>query len=149
MIELMLVVSVMGIILASSFVSLQHGMPSHELRAASSKMAAELRLARQKAIAENNNYTITFDPATDSYNVWDDDGSDGYHAPGETVRTIHLSETLQLGTIAIGASNSVTFRPNGSADKGGYVEIVGASTSRRRVQIVKPTGSITDVRVAS
>jgi prepilin-type N-terminal cleavage/methylation domain-containing protein len=147
-VELLVVISVMGVILAFSFVSLQQGMPGHQLQGTSSKLASELRLARQKAVTENNNYTITFDPATESYEIWDDDESDGYRSPGERTRVLPLPEGIQFGTINIGASNALTFRPNGSADKGGYVDLYTDCPVRRRVEVVRATGNVIEKRAS-
>ncbi len=149
LVELMVVMIITSIILACSFVSLQHGMPGHELRATSSKLASELRLARQKAVAENNNYMIIFDPSSEIYTIWDDDRSDGYHSAGEAVRIISLPEDIEFGVVNIGASNSVTFRPNGSTDKGGFVEICNGSSHRRRVDVVKATGAVSEKNAGS
>ena len=146
-VELLVVISVTGVILACSFVSLQHGMPGHELRATSGKLASELRLARQKAVTENNNYNITFDPSGEIYVIWDDDRSDGFRSAGEEVRVVRLPDGVRFGTISIGASNSVTFRPNGSADKGGYIEFHGSTSNRRQVHVIKATGSVSEKRV--
>lgn len=142
MVELMIVITVMGIVLASSYVSLRHAMPAHELAAAANKLGADLRLARQRAVAESNNYTITFDPSSDAYAVWDDDGSDGYRSPGENVRVVRFPEGVHLVAISIGASNSVTFRPNGSTDKGGFIDIRNEQSNQRRTRIVRATGSV-------
>ncbi|MCK4545844.1 MAG: GspH/FimT family pseudopilin [Candidatus Eisenbacteria sp.] len=147
LIELMVVIAMIGVLLGCSFVSLRHGMPGHGLRAASTDLASELRLSRQKAITENNNYTVTFDTGTQSYSIWDDDGSDGYHSAEEEVRVIALAEGVVFGTVNIGASNVLTFRANGSASSGGYVELRNNSSVARRVSITRSTGTITESRV--
>ncbi len=149
LVELMVVIAVFGVVLAFSFVSLQQGMPGHQLRGTSTKLASELRLARQKAITQNNCYVVTFDPSSDSYSIWDDDESDGYRSAGEEVRVVQLPEGIQFGTINIGASNSVTFRANGSTDKGGYVDVYGGGASQRRVEVIRATGTVTDKRLGS
>ena len=148
-VELLVVISVVGVILAFSFVSLQQGMPGHQLQGTSTKLASELRLARQKAVTENNNYTITFDPASESYEIWDDDESDGYRSSGEEVRVLPLPQGVQFGTINIGASNALTFRPNGSADKGGYVDLYTDCPVRRRVEVVRATGNVIEKRAGN
>jgi prepilin-type N-terminal cleavage/methylation domain-containing protein len=149
LIELMVVIVMIGVLLGCSFVSLQHGMPGHGLRAASTDLASELRLARQKAVTENNNYTVTFNASAQTYTIWDDDGSDGYHSAGEEVRVVALAEGVVFGTINIGASNMVTFRANGSANSSGYVELRNNSDIARRVTITRSTGSVTESKVDS
>jgi len=147
LVELLVVMILMGILLSCSFVSLQHGMPGHELRAASSKLASELRLARQRAVSQNNNYVVSFDPAEESYTVWDDDGSDGYRNGQEEVRVVVLPEDIDFGMINFGSSNTLTFRPNGSCNRGGYVDICGDAGLQRRVTVVRATASVSEAKV--
>jgi hypothetical protein len=60
---------------------------------------------------------------------------------------VSLPTGVQLGTISIGSSNTVTFRSNGSCDRGGYVDLRGENSLCRRVNIVRATAAVSEEKV--
>jgi general secretion pathway protein H len=112
LIEMLVVLVILGII---GGIVLTNG-PSHsaalDMRAASTEVAAALRLGRTRAIALNRPISVFFDPAHDTYRVG-----------GDPIRTLPRGIDLSI-TSEAGEGPSIQFLPDGSAS-GGRVMLAG------------------------
>jgi prepilin-type N-terminal cleavage/methylation domain-containing protein len=117
LIELMVVVSVIGILALLAVTDLGADVPRYHLRNAVHQLTSDLRLIRQKAITEGSSGKIQFIP-----------GSGQYDLPGIGLRMLpsnirfgvrpgipHLPDASSLPSDGISfQGNSVTFQPNGT-----------------------------------
>lgn len=148
LIELMIVLSLIGILTVLGVTDFARQVPRHHLSDAGRKMISDFRRIRQKAIAEGVPQTILFDP-----------GSRGYLLPGSTNQFlpshIQFGYTEEVRQSPSGAAdlpddgisfreNSVTFQPNGTfAGLGGTIYLTNSPSMKETIAItVNMTGRI-------
>jgi type IV fimbrial biogenesis protein FimT len=68
-IEVLTVIAILGIVSSMAAYSWQRYVANNNLRTAARDLAADIALYRQKAVGENNNYTISFDMGNNSYTI--------------------------------------------------------------------------------
>ena len=112
--ELMIVVGVMGLLLAASWGNIQSVLRQQRLVGATNQMVTHLRLAREKSVAEGNNYVVTFRPASNDYQIWDDEGSDTILGPADSRTAFPMPDQTIVQNPAFFGSNRVIFRPDGT-----------------------------------
>lgn len=113
LIEVMVVLAVMGLLLGLVLTRGPQRSPTLELRAAASRVAQALRLARTQAIATDRPVRFIVDPARHAF------GAEG---------KIHILP----GTIALsGPKGGIVFEPDGSASSG----VIGVALGRLRAVV--------------
>ena len=142
LVEIAAALVIFGLVTGISFGALNTSLRTSRLTGSSRILIGDLYSARQKAIAEGNNYVVTFDLVQRRYRIWDDDGSDGYQAPGEAERTVPFPVNVSVQSVSFGGSNRVTYRPDGSCASGGYVVLQNEQGIRARVTVVRATGRV-------
>lgn len=146
LIELMVVIVIFGIVSAIALPGFNKFMRSLDLNSQIQRTATTIRVVRQKAITENNNYVIYWDNTTKGWGWWDDDDNDGvkdgmerYAAPEPMPSWI----TVTNSTTNPFPSDSVSFLPNGSASASGSVIFSNPDGFTRSLSVVRPTGMVT------
>jgi len=111
-VELITVVGIMMVVTAIATPSFYYWLPKYRLSAGARQIAADLHLARMKAISQNTSYRLRF-TAPNIYEMQKDDGGFAV-APG------HGSVTLPEGiTVTNGIPfNTSEFQSRGTADTG-------------------------------
>jgi len=140
--ELVVVLSVLGLTFLFSLPSVASYRDSVDLNQAVTQVASHLALARQKAVAEHNDYLLTF-TSDEEYYVLDDDNCNGAAEPGEKILGPYRLPGVARVTCMV-PSGSVAFSPSGilSAPIGQVdIEITNAKGTTRRLT-VWPSGSI-------
>jgi len=137
-IELLAVIAIMLVITAIATPSFYYWLPTYRLSAGARQIAADLQLARMKAISQNTSYGLRFIDDT-TYQVWRDknpweqdpatgdfDLPEGITVLIPNVFTFDTYEFQSRGTAADGggAINEITIT-NGDANKVVCIEIVG------------------------
>ena len=134
MMELVLVLSIIGILASVTVVSVHSSIQSSQLQYAADTLITDLRIARDQARAEQQSYTLTFDIANRSY-----------QAPGVTRLTdseeiaIDLqSRVYQLTSITcnLGGDNFVTFDEQGVTARKGTI-ILSRDSKQITIEIYK------------
>ncbi len=72
-IELLSVIGIMLVIMAIATPSFYYWLPTYRLSAGARQVAADLQLARMKAISQNTSYRLRF-TANNNYQIWKNDG---------------------------------------------------------------------------
>ena len=146
LIELMVVIVIFGIVSAVALPGFNKFMRSLDLNSQIQRTATTIRVVRQKAITENNNYVVYWDNTTKGWGWWDDDDNDGvkdgmerYAAPEALPGWI----TVTNSTTNPFPSDSVSFLPNGSASASGSVIFSNSDGFTRSLSVVRPTGMVT------
>ena len=144
--ELMVVLVIFGIVSAVALPGFNKFMRSLDLNSQIQRTATTIRVVRQKAITENNNYVVYWDNTTKGWGWWDDDDNDGvkdgmerYAAPEPMPSWI----TVTNSTTNPFPSDSVSFLPNGSASASGSVIFSNTDGFTRSLSVVCPTGMVT------
>ena len=84
--ELMIVLGIIGLTLAASWGNIQSVLRQQRLTGATNQLTTHLRLAREKAVAEGNNFIVTFRVGLNDYQIWDDEGNDALLGPDDSRR---------------------------------------------------------------
>jgi Tfp pilus assembly protein FimT len=140
--ELLVVMACAGIALAASWPNVRGMTRMQRLTGSANQLVTHLRLAREKAVAEGNDYIVTFRINSNDYQVWDDEGSDAIMGLGDARRTHDMADGTSLMTAVFAGSNRVTFQPDGSANASGFVQ-VGNGEYLRQVNVLAATGKVT------
>lgn len=77
LVEMMIIISIMGIVFAIGTPPLVRFLRGHESKDAANVVMGALREARARAIHEKNNYVVLFDMANNTITMIDDDGGGG------------------------------------------------------------------------
>ncbi len=136
-VELITVVGIMMIVTAIATPSFYYWLPKYRLSAGARQIAADLHLARMKAISQNTSYRLRF-TAPNIYEMQKDDGGFAV-APG------HGSVTLPEGiTVTIGIPfNTSEFQSRGTANTGvGTSAITVTNGDLNNVVCIKLVGRV-------
>ena len=144
--ELMVALVIFGIMTAVALPGLNKFLRSVDLNGQVQQTATMIRVVRQRAITENNNYVLTWDNAAQGFGWYDDDNNNGVKDVTEQRKdptsyaawiTVTNSSTNPF------ASNITTFFPNGSASQSGTCLFTNSDGYVRTLSIVRPTGMVT------
>ena len=146
LVELAIVLVIFGIMSAIAIPGLNKFLRSVELNGQVQNFATTLRVVRQRAITENNNYVAYWDSGERKLKWWDDDNNDGAKGGMEKAGG---SEPLPAWiTVANSGTNpfpsdTVTFTPNGAASASGSTIYSNPEGYQRSLSVVRPTGMVT------
>ena len=143
--ELMVVLVVFAIVTAIGLPGLNKFLRSVELSGTVSRMATSLRVIRQRAVTENNNYVAVLG-ANDNIAWWDDDDNDGVMDNTEKRGENAPIPSWVTVTPDVGnpfASDTLTFLPNGSASQSGTLIFSNADGYQKSLSVIRPTGMVT------
>ena len=121
-------------------------MRSLELNKQVQQVAGVFRVARQRAITENNAYVVWWSPERRGWGWWDDDNGNGTRDPSEAGRdpvplpswvAVSPSDTNRF------PSDSLHFRPDGTANASGSVTLINSDGYARSLSVVRQTGMVT------
>ena len=131
LIELMVVITVIAILIGITIPSVTRWLPAQRLSSGLSQLIGEFRLARQKAIAEGNDFVVITDPGDPTYRIHDNDDSDRppEEDPGEKRTDLRLPAGVEFCVTAIQTfafkSDGRVFNPHvpGAPPVSGYIVI--------------------------
>ena len=138
LVELVVVMAIIAI--GAAFVAPNIGgwIPNYRLRSASRDVTSALRMAQMKAISNNTQYHVSFNPGAGSFilqyqntgGVWVNDGS---------------AETLPQGVLISNISfpgNNAQFNPN-STSSTGSITLTNTKGSTKKITLTTSTGKVT------
>ncbi|SDC03560.1 MULTISPECIES: GspH/FimT family pseudopilin [unclassified Candidatus Frackibacter] len=108
--ELLVVISIIGILTAGIALSANDILPNYRLESQINIILSDFRKAQQRAISEQIRYGIRFDDTNNEYTIFNDDVGD--------IKTKTLDNGLEYSEITFGGDEEVTFIPLGTADNG-------------------------------
>ncbi|MGE5176274.1 MAG: GspH/FimT family pseudopilin [Hyphomicrobiales bacterium] len=146
LVELAIVLVIFGIMSAVALPGLNRFLRSVELNGQVQNFATTLRVVRQRAITENNDYVAYWDAAARKIKWWDDDNNDGVKGgmekSGETAALPSWITVTNSSTNPF-PSDTVVFTPNGAASISGSTIYSNAEGYQRSLSVVRPTGMVT------
>jgi type II secretion system protein H len=144
--ELMVVLVIVGIMTAVALPGLNKFLRSVDLNGQVQQTATMIRVVRQRAITENNNYVVYWDNTAQGFGWYDDDNNDGVQNLTEKrkdpVGYAAWITVTNSGTNPFG-SQITTFFPNGSASQSGTCIFTNSDGYARSLSVVRPTGMVT------
>ena len=144
LVELMVSIVLMSIMFAVGVPALARYMKTNKLIGSTANLAGELRLARQRAVSEENNVVFSWNLTDDKYQWFDDDDNDGTADTGEYVsewRQLPDDVDLEFGATPM-AGTSVTFASGGGASQGGQLMLTNPAGLTRTIQLVQVSGLV-------
>jgi len=128
LVEIMLVIVIMGIVAAIAIPMLSKA-GSVQVRAAAEMVAADMEYAKSMAISRQQNYTVDFDTAAESYSIKDKDGVIITH-PVKTDFDYTIDFTadsrissVKISTADFNSTTQVTFDRLGAPDNAGTITL--------------------------
>jgi prepilin-type N-terminal cleavage/methylation domain-containing protein len=145
LVEVMVALVIFGLLIVMGLPGFRKYLATHMVDGSANRLAGSLRLARQRAATEQNNYRVTFDPATQSFSILDDDNSNSVADAGEEILgpiNIPTELTVTNGPLTPFPGDSLVFYPNGTASATGTVTISNSKGFWRLVAVVRSTGAV-------
>ena len=140
--ELMVVISIMGILLAVSSPALSRFVANWRLNGAASQMARVLRAARSTAVNKNIDVVFVFDQDAGEYHFLEDTNSNGVADAGERETSVQgLSHGVAISDFTV-PQNSITFSSRGSTADGGTIVMTGKSGRQVQIRVYSGTGNV-------
>lgn len=166
LIELLVVISLIGIMAAIAMPNLLKMMPGMRVNTATRQVTSKMLLLRMKVVSENKKYQLLFTPGSDQYQVQQDGNRDGNYT--DLTDTIVETLTLPSGIIfatkatkntngdSIGAgsdgvsfsADSCSFTTTGTVDSGSVYlipredNVAGGRTDRMRAISINSSGRV-------
>jgi Tfp pilus assembly protein FimT len=138
----MVVVIILTALLAASGPGLVRHTETLRLREASNNVAGTLKLARQRAVATNNDVVAVFDSENGTYLVFEDADGDGFQDSDEPVTGPYdMPKRISMGAVSF-TGEKVTFGPGGSATETGSVVIFNSRDRALRIDLMAATGLV-------
>jgi prepilin-type N-terminal cleavage/methylation domain-containing protein len=141
--ELMIVISIMGLLLAVSVPAMGRFLQSWRLNGEANEVATFLRLARAAAVTKNTNVVFVFDASAGEYYYFEDDDDDGVHDAGEYESALkELPGGVSIDSYTM-AQQWITFGTKGNTVDGGSITLINSHEATRRVRVFSGTGNVT------
>ena len=145
LVELMVGLIITTLMLGASIPAMSRYLRDHQLLGFVENFAADLRLCRQRATTQSNNFVFTWDTVNERYTILDDSNNNGIADAGES--TIGPTEMPDGLTLVNGPSTPfttpvITFLPSGAASQGGQCRISGSNGLMRSVQVIRASGMV-------
>ena len=112
LVELLVVLTVIGLIIALAPMAMNRAMPSLELRTTTRELAAALRNTRSTAIRDNREMALTLDVDDSWYRL---DGRDGEQTINPEIELKLLTATIEAEDESVGR---IRFFPDGTSTGG-------------------------------
>jgi len=146
LVELSIVLVIFGIVSALAIPGFNKFLRSVELNGEVQQFATTLRVVRQRAITENNNYVLYWTASERKLKWWDDDNNNSVQdGPEKCGATSALASWVTVTNSSTNPfpSDTVTFLPNGSASVSGSSIYTNPEGYARSLSVVRPTGMVT------
>ena len=140
--ELMIVITIMGVLAAVSAPSLGRYAANWRLNGAASQMAMSLRAARSTAVNKDIDTVFLFDKDAGQYHVLEDNNGNGGADAGERESSVQdLPRGVAIDDFTV-PQNSVTFNSHGSTQDGGVIVLKGRGDYELQIRVYSGTGNV-------
>ena len=140
--ELMVTISILGLVLAVSAPAFGRFLQSWRLSGEVAEMATSLRAARNAAVTKGIDVIFVFDTNNSEYFYLEDSNSDGVASAGEYQSATHsMAAGIAIDTYTT-PQPWVTFGSKGNTIDGGTIRVKNTREDLRSLRIFNGTGSI-------
>jgi type IV fimbrial biogenesis protein FimT len=141
--ELMIVISIMGLIAVLSVPNYNRFMMGWRLNGETQQLASALRTARSSAIMKNIDVVFTFDPDRGTYSWFEDNNRNGSLDSGEYESSeFDLTDMVEIAGHTL-SSTTLTFSNKGTTRESGSITLRNTINEIRSVRIFGGTGNVT------
>ena len=133
LIEIMLVISIIGLILVIEAPNLKSYSNNLILKSATQDLASNLRYAQQLTVTEQRIYNITLDQINNSYTI--------VLEPSTIIKTVYLPDNISFSSITDLTDNKVVFNFMGAVSQSGTITISHSQNFTKTIYI-RPSGYI-------
>lgn len=139
--ELMIVISILGLLLAVSTPALSRFAASWRLNGAAAKMAMSLRAARSAAVSKNIDVVFVFDQDAGEYHFIEDSNGNGVADGGERETSVQdLPKGVEIDDFTV-PQTTITFTSKGSTADGGTIVMSGGG-NQVQIRVYSGTGNV-------
>lgn len=134
LIEMLVVLSIIGIVSAISIPTYRQMSPNMHLNSVTREISSDLRYAQQMAVTEQVIYAVIFDTANRTYRIINT-GS------GQTIQTKTISQDITISSISGLAADTVNFTPTGFVTEPGQINLENSNHKNTAI-LIKPSGYV-------
>lgn len=142
LVELMIVVSIMGLVAILSLPGYNRFMQSWNLNGDVQQLAASMRTARAAAVMKNIDVVFRFDMATNTYWYFEDVNRNGNRDAGEYLSAVYELTSGNRFAAHTLSSTRVTFGNKGNTRESGSITLRNVRNKARAVRIYGGTGNV-------
>ena len=143
LVELMITISIIGLIAVLSVPNYQRFMHGWRLNGETQQLASALRTARSSAVMKNIDVVFSFDTDEGTYSWFEDMNRNGNLDNGEYESAEYdLGETIEIAAHTL-SSTILTFGSKGSTRESGSITLRNVLNNVRQVRIFGGTGNVT------
>jgi len=140
--ELMIVISILGLIAVLSVPNYNRFMMGWRLNGETQQLASALRTARSSAVMKNIEVVFSFDPDAGTYSWFEDANGNGGLDNGEYQSAEYdIGETIEIAAYTL-SSTTMTFGTKGTTRESGSITLRNTINHIRRVRIFGGTGNV-------
>jgi prepilin-type N-terminal cleavage/methylation domain-containing protein len=139
--ELMVGVTLLGMILLAAVPNMAQYNADRKLRSAASDLEATMRRARSSAVTRNTEVRVTIDPADGTIvRQIDNDGDGNFETQ---VGSSKAPKGVEIGFASFGGNEFVTFDGRGVPDNPGTILLLGSHGELRVLWVAPGSGAVT------
>ncbi|MEE9443633.1 MAG: GspH/FimT family pseudopilin [candidate division Zixibacteria bacterium] len=130
MVEMMVIVVIIGVISAMAIPRFKITIERLKFKSATKEMLSTMRLARSNAITQKQPFGVNFDADSKTVTLFQDiinQSSQSFESGDSVISVDSLPEECALLATTFG-SQTLIYRPNGSASASGYVWLISYTT---------------------
>ncbi len=135
LIEILIVISIIGIMVGVSWSALKFLQPSWQLNSAVRELVGDFRFAQQMAVTEQIDYGVSFSTTTREYQITK------YGTTTQVILSKSLPTDIEFKEITGFTNNEVLFNPYGAVKEGGNVSLINKVGKTKTVEI-RPSGFV-------
>jgi prepilin-type N-terminal cleavage/methylation domain-containing protein len=141
--ELMIGISVIGLIAILALPNYNRFIQSWRLKGETQQFAAALRSARSAAIMKNIDVVFTFDTDASTYSYFEDSNGDGGHDASEYMSSNYeLPPCISITAFTL-SNPTLTFGSKGNTRESGTITLRNLENNTMNIRIYGGTGNIT------
>jgi prepilin-type N-terminal cleavage/methylation domain-containing protein len=140
--ELMIVISIMGLLLAVSSPALSRFAANWRLNGAAATMAMHMRAARSTAVNKNIDVVFFFDQDAGEYYFLEDTNGNGVADGGERETGVQVLPSGVIFKDFTVPSTEIIFSSKGSTADGGTIMMTGRDGKAVQIRIYSGTGNV-------
>ena len=141
--ELMIAVSIFGLIAVLSVPNYTRFMHGWRLNGETQQLASALRTARSSAVMKNIDVVFSFDTDTNTYSWYEDTNGNGSLDNGEYESAEYdLGETVEISAYTL-SSTTLTFGSKGNTRESGSITLRNTLNNVKNIRIFGGTGNVT------
>ncbi|MDZ7861034.1 MAG: GspH/FimT family pseudopilin [Candidatus Krumholzibacteriota bacterium] len=142
LVELMIVISVMGLIAIMALPNINGFLQSWKLNGETQEFISTLRCARSAAVKNNTSVVFSFDLSNNTYFYFEDDDGDGGRDTDEYMSgTKEMAPGIRIAAHTL-SGNTLTFESKGETGNSGTITIKNDRNSVKNIRVMGGSGNI-------